>query len=100
MFPHCSRVLLAVAESGKDGLGLLLFVLGVVAATVAVAGILRFILDNSPFAQPPPEFRPVEPPTALAPRGDVMLQERTPSRVTLEVDQVDVVVLRPPPRDR
>jgi len=53
---------------------------------------------NPPRRDPPAfhQLPPAEPPAMLAPRMQMLPDERTRPRVTLEVDQVDMVMLQPP----
>ena len=93
----CSQILLAIDQHDHDGPASVLALLLILAV---VALLLRYILSDSPPAQEPPDFELIEPPTMLAPRADLPLPGGSPPRVTLDIDEYDVVVLRPPPNER
>jgi len=92
MYVLNSHAMLAVVRD-TDGPESVLAVLIILAI---VALILRYIFSDATPAPRPPDFRPVKPPAALASRMDVLPEEHTPPRGTLEIDQVDMVLLRSP----
>ena len=93
----CSQILLAIDQHDSDGPASVLALLLILAV---LALLLRYILSESPPAEEPPDFQLIEPPTTLAPHADMPLPGGTPPRVTLDIDEVNMVVLRPPQSER